>query len=215
VAIPAGRAILHGRLQLPAEPNGLVLFAHGGGSSRHSPRNQRVADALHDVGIATLLFDLLPETARPDTQFDAPLRNNVALQSSRLRAATEWARQQPDLAGMPIGYFGAGSGGQATLYAAAADREIQAVVTRSVRLNLNDVALLKLQAPTMLIVGGNDEAVAALNLEIWARLRCEKSIQTIPGAGHLFEEPGALDNVAALATRWFSAHLRRPDDLIA
>src|SRR5688572_26259330 len=107
VAIPAGRALLHGRLHLPAEANGLVLFTHGGGSSRHSPRNQRVAESLHDVGLATLLFDLFPESAESGNAFDARLRDNITLQSSRLRAVTEWARRQAELSDLPIGYFGA------------------------------------------------------------------------------------------------------------
>jgi putative phosphoribosyl transferase len=215
VAIPAGRALLHGRLYLPTEANGLVLFPHGGGSSQHSPRNQRVAESLHDVGLATLLFDLLPESGDSGNAFDAPLRNNITLQSSRLRAAAEWARQQPELAGLPIGYFGASTGAPPVLLAASGDPEVQAVVTRGGRPDLANDAILKLRVPTLLIVGGNDDAVAALNLEVWARLRCEKSIEIIPGAGHLFEEPGALDNVAALAARWFSEHLHKDVNLVA
>ena len=215
VAIPAGRARLHGRLHLPAEANGIVLFAHGGGSSRHSPRNQRVAESLHDVGIATLLFDLLPESAEPANAFDASLRNDITLQSNRLRAAAEWAKQQPELAELPIGYFGASTGAAPALLAASTQPDVQAVVARGGRPDLANAAILNLRVPTMLIVGGNDDAVAALNLEVWARLRCEKSIEIIPGAGHLFEEPGAMDNVAALTARWFGEHLRKDVNLLA
>jgi putative phosphoribosyl transferase len=216
VAIPAGSVTLHGDLHVPPEANGLVLFAHGGGSSRHSPRNQRVAESLHYVGLATLLFDLLPEAREPSDGFTARLRNNVELQSERLGVATSWARQQAHLADLPVGYFGASDGAAVVLMTAAGDRaDIRAIVTRGGRPDLADPALRKIRSPTMLIVGGNDDAAVALNLETWAQLRCEKSIEIIPGAGHLFEEPGALDNLAALTARWFSEHLRKDANLAA
>ena len=209
-AIPAGRAKLPGRLNVPAEARGLVLFAHGSGSSRHSPRNERVAECLHDIGLATLLFDLLSETEEPAETFNARLRNDIDLLAGRLNAATTWARRQPELADLPIGYFGANHGAAAAMVAAADNSaQIQALVLRGGRPDLAEAAILKLRMPTLLIIGGNDEAVAAMNLEAWARLRCEKAIETVPGAGHLFEEPGALENVAALATRWFDQHLGR------
>jgi putative phosphoribosyl transferase len=209
VAIPAGNITLHGLLQLPPQPHGLVLFAHNSGSSRHSPRNQRVAEFLHEAGLATLLFNLLSREEEPADTFNARLRFDVEFLARRLRAATAWARQQPETAELPLGYFGASSGAAAAFVAADSDRAaIRAIVTRGARIELSAPVVRNLHTPTMLIVGGKDESVAALNLEIWAQLRCEKSIEIIPGAGHLFEEPGALDNVAALAARWFSEHLR-------
>jgi putative phosphoribosyl transferase len=209
VTIAAGSVTLDGELRVPPRPHGLVLFAHGSGSSRHSPRNQRVAEALHDVGLATLLFDLLSPGEEPDHAYNARLRFDIALLAQRLRLATQWARRHPETAELLIGYFGASTGAAAALVAAAAENAgVGAVVARGGRVDLAEDAIEDLRAPTMLIVGGNDETIAALNLESWARLRCEKSIEIIPGAGHLFEEPGALDNVAALAARWFSEHLR-------
>jgi putative phosphoribosyl transferase len=209
-AIPAGRIAMPGRLFLPASANGIVLFAQGGGNSRHSPRNQRVAESLHDVGLATLMLDLLPETSEATQSFDARIRNDIALQAERLRAATHWLRQQPRLADLPVGYFGANTSAAVVFVAASTEgADIQAVVTRGGRPDLHPATISRLRAPTMLIVGGNDESVAALNLEVWARLRCEKSIEIIPGAGPRFEEPGALDNVAALAARWFGEHLNK------
>ncbi len=206
--IPAGAVTLHGHLHVPPLARGLVLFAHGTGSSRHSPRNQRVADFLHDVGLATLLFDLLSPIEEPEHAFNARLRFDIALLARRLRLATQWTHRQAELECLPIGYFGASTGAAAAIAAAATRSSgVSAVVTRGGRPDLAGDALVDLRAPTMLVVGGNDEAVAALNLEAWAHLRCEKAIEIIPGAGHLFEEPGALDNVAALAARWFGDHL--------
>ena len=208
--IPAGGVSLQGELRIPAIANGLVLFAHGSGSSRNSRRNQRVADVLHDAGLATLLFDLLAPEEEEIEAYNLRLRFDVELLSRRLRAATLWARQHADTAGLMIGYFGASTGAAAALIAAAADSSIAAVVSRGGRADLAGNALDRLHAPTLLIAGGDDERVAALNVEAWARLRCVKSLQIIPGAGHWFEEPGALDNVAALAARWFTNHLQ-PD----
>jgi len=215
--IRADRNTLHGQLLSPPEPYGLVIFAHGSGSNRHAPRNQRVAECLHDVGLATLLFDLQsPDEAPPDA-FNARLWFDIALLAERLRAATRWARSQPELMELPIGYFGASTGGAAAILAAsqADGDEIKAVVTRGGRPDLAGDAIRQLRAPTLLLVGGNDEGAAALNLEAWARLRCERGIEIIPGAGHFFEEPGALENVAALATRWFGEHLRKNGDRLA
>lgn len=209
VAIPADTIELEGEFHVPPQPRGLVLFAHGSGSSRHSPRNQHVAEFLHGVGLATLLFDLLSPAEEPEGEFNAVLRFDIALLAERLRLATEWARRQPDAAGLPVGYFGASTGAAAALVAAANRAAgVRAVVTRGGRVDLAERAVPQLRVPTMLIVGANDDTAAALNLETWARLHCEKSIEIIPGAGHLFEEPGALDNVAALAGRWFEQHLR-------
>ena len=214
--IPVGRILLPARLQVPPEAHGLVLFAHGSGGSRHSPRNQYVAHFLNEVGLATLLFDLLSETEEPLDSFNARLRNDIPLLAQRLRAATAWARRQPELEGLPIGYFGASNGAAAAMVAAVEEGEtVRAVVTRGARPDLAGPVIANLRVPIMLIVGGNDECVAALNLEAWARLRCEKAIEAIPGVGALFEEPGALDNVAALAARWFNNHLQPEPKLIA
>ena len=210
VTISAGRAVLYGHLHVPPQAQGLVLFAHGTGSSRHSPRNQRVAGFLHDVSLATLLFDLLAPAEEPEHTYNGRLRFDIDLLAQRLRQATRWARERPETSELLVGYFGASTGAAAALQAAALEGAgIAAVVSRGGRTDLAPGALLKITAPTMLISGGNDEALSALNLEAWARLRCEKAIEIIPGAGHWFEEPGALDNVAALATRWFGEHLRR------
>lgn len=215
-AIPAaGRITLRGRLFLPTAANGIVLFAHGGGNVRHSPRNQRVAEYLHDVGLATLMVNLLPETGEAGQLFDATIRSDIALQADRLRSATHWVRQQPALAELPVGYFGANDSAVVALVAASTEgADIRAVVTRGGRPHL-DSTISKLHSATMLIVGGNDESLAALNLEVWARLRCEKSIEIIPGASNRFEEPGALDNVAALAARWFSERLNKDANIAA
>jgi putative phosphoribosyl transferase len=207
-AIPAGRLILRGRLHMPVEfARGLVLFAQGGESRTQCPRHQRVEASLHDVGLGTLWCDLLPETLEGADGFNARLLHDIGLLSDRLRIVTRWAGRQPELSDLPFGYFGIGQGAPAALIAASVDpTSIQAVVTRGGRPNVADSAIRNLRTPTLLIVGGNDEA-APHNLEAWARLCCEKSIEIIPGAGHRFEEPGALDNVAALAARWFSEHL--------
>ena len=216
-AIPvAGRITLRSRLCMPAAANGIVLFAHGGGNSEHSPRNQRVAEYLHDVGLATLMVDLLPETREAGQSFDATIRNDVALQAERLRSATRWVRQQPELAMLPVGYFGANDSAVVALVAASTEgADIGAVVTRGGRPVLDSSTISKLHSATMLIVGGNDGSLAALNLEVWARLRCEKSIEIIPGASNRFEEPGALDNVAALTARWFSERLNKDAHIAA
>jgi len=209
VTIPAGHISLEGHLHVPALAHGLVLFAHGSGSSRNSARNQRVAECLHAVGLATLLFDLLSPAEEPEAGYNARLRFDIALLAQRLGHAMHWARRQAETAGLLVGLFGASTGAAAALVAAASENNgVGAVVARGGRVDLASDAIPRLRAPTMLIVGGNDETTAVANLEAWARLRCEKSIEIIPGAGHLFEEPGALDNVAALAARWFSEHLR-------
>ena len=216
VAIPAGRALLCGRLHQTAEAVGLVVFADIGGNHRNTKHDNRLADALHDVALATLTLELLPETAELGNVFDGGLRNNIPLLAERLRAAARWTRDQADLADLPLGFFGTGNGALACLVAATDARlGIQAIVTRGARPGPTDVSVEKLRVPTMLIVGGNDETAAALNLEMWARLRCEKVIEIIPGVGPLFEEPGALDNVAALAARWFDEHMRAVSNVLA
>ena len=205
VAIDEGGLRLDGELALPPRAQGIVLFAHGSGSSRHSPRNQHVAQALRAAGVGTLLFDLL--TADEDrvyaTRFDIPLL------TARLAAATAWVEREPDAAELPIGYFGASTGAAAALAAAAQHGpRIAAVVSRGGRPDLAGTeALSRVTAPTLLIVGGWDEDVLALNRAAYAHLRCVREIKVVPGATHLFEEPGTLDAVALAAAEWFTRHL--------
>jgi putative phosphoribosyl transferase len=208
VQIPAGSAILLGNLSIPENAMGLVLFAHGSGSSRHSPRNQFVARTLNHAGLGTLLFDLLtPEEEALDV-YIREHRFNIDLLAERLVHATRWPRHQEKTQGLRIGYFGSSTGGAAALVAAAELRQdVGAVVSRGGRPDLAGDALPKVQAPTLLIVGGNDDIVIELNAMARDRLRCEVKLEIIPGATHLFEEPGALEQVAKLASDWFSLHL--------
>jgi putative phosphoribosyl transferase len=197
---------LEGTLALPAgRSQGLVVFAHGSGSSRLSPRNAFVAGELQQVGLATLLFDLLSEDEAADrvNVFD------IALLAERLVVATEWANSLEDTAGLPIGYFGASTGAAAALVAAAKlGHAISAVVSRGGRPDLAGGALAQVRAPTLLIVGGADREVLALNRSALARLHCEAKLEVVAGASHLFEEPGALERAARLARDWFAGHLR-------
>jgi putative phosphoribosyl transferase len=196
---------LSGILTLPHNTKGLVLFAHGSGSSRRSPRNQFVAGILHDAGIATLLFDLLEESEAQD-------RTNVFdinLLAQRLEAAAAWSRRQPETRKLPLGYFGASTGAAATLAAAARRKTpVAAVVSRGGRPDLAGDFLPQVEAPTLLIVGGNDDEVLELNRQALARLRCPKELTLVRGATHLFEEPGALMQVAMLASTWFERYLQ-------
>ena len=210
VHIHAGRAVLPGDLDIPENANALVLFAHGSGSSRHSPRNQFVARTLNDVGLATLLFDLLTQEEEAiDTQ-TRELRFNIHLLAERLVHATKWAKQQPQTRDLRIGYFGSSTGGAAALVAAVdVPQDVGAVVSRGGRPDLAGEALPKVQAPTLLIVGGNDDIVIELNEQARDRMHCEVKLEIIPGATHLFEEPGTLEKVAKLASDWFSLHLIR------
>jgi putative phosphoribosyl transferase len=210
VAIPAGGATLHGSLHVPPDAHGLVLFAHGSGSSRLSPRNRKVADVLHDTGLGTLLFDLHSPDDESDRAYNMRLQLDIELLARRLRDATQWVREQPETAELPLGYFGASTGAAVAIVAAAAEgTRISAVVTRGGRTDLASTAMLRLRAPTLFIVGGDDGVVASMNLEAWAQIHGKKCIEIVPGAGHLFEEPGALENVAALAARWFDENLRQ------
>ena len=210
VAIPAGSVRLEGSLAWPPGAKGIVLFAHGSGSSRHSPRNRYVADVLQEGGFATLLFDLLTAAEDRDyaTRFDIPLL------TSRLLAGTEWVDRQPASAGLPLGYFGASTGAAAALAAAAeAGSRVGAVVSRGGRPDLaGGAALARVTAPTLLIVGGEDTVVIGLNRDAFARLACEKTLTIVPGATHLFEEPGTLEQVATHAARWFGRWLRPQPD---
>ena len=210
VQIPAGRAVLSGNLTIPENAIALVLFAHGSGSSRHSPRNQFVARTLNRAGLGTLLFDLLtPEEEALDI-YTREHRFNIGLLAERLVHATNWARQQDQTRDLRIGYFGSSTGGAAALVAAAElPQDVGAVVSRGGRPDLAGDALSKVQAPTLLIVGSNDHIVIELNEMARDQMRCEVKLEIIPGATHLFEEPGALEQIAKLASDWFSLHLTR------
>jgi putative phosphoribosyl transferase len=202
--VDAGAIELPGELTVPVGVHGVVAFAHGSGSSRLSPRNQEVARALHDAHLATLLFDLLTpeESVLRDNVFD------VDLLGRRLLAATRWLRAQPEVARLPIGYFGASTGAAAAFWAAAESRSgVTAVVSRGGRPDLARAHLPRVPAPSLLIVGGEDPQVLALNRWACAQLRCERELVVVPGATHLFEEPGALEQVAQLAAGWFAEHL--------
>jgi len=204
VEIPAGRRWVRGVLRIPREPRGVVAFAHGSGSGRFSPRNQFVAQALQDVGLATLLIDLLEEEENQDRRnvFD------IELLAERLGAATIWLGRDPDTRGLKLGYFGASTGAAAALVAAARRPEpVGAVVSRGGRPDLAWDDLPDVIAPTLLIVGGRDEEVLELNRRALIPLCCPKELVTIPGATHLFEEPGTLERVARLAEQWFLRHL--------
>ncbi len=210
IAVPS--AHLTGNLEVPSPARGLVVFAHGSGSSRHSPRNQFVARRLRDAGMATLLIDLLtPEEEALDLE-QAHLRFDIAFLAGRLLAATDWARRQDSVRGLPLGYFGASTGAAAALLAAAErGKAIRAIVSRGGRPDLAGPALHRVVAPTLLIVGSADPEVLELNEAALAALRCEKELRIVPGASHLFPEPGALEQVAQLAAAWFRRHLSRPE----
>jgi dienelactone hydrolase len=210
VHITTGRAALSGNLTIPENSEALVLFAHGSGSSRHSPRNQFVARTLNHAGLGTLLFDLLtPEEEALDIH-TREHRFNIDLLAERLVRATKWIRQQDEARDLHIGYFGSSTGGAAALVAAAElPHDVGAVVSRGGRPDLAGDALPKVQVPTLLIVGGNDDIVIELNEMARDQMRCEVKLEIIPGATHLFEEPGALEQVAKMASDWFSLHLSR------
>jgi len=208
VRIAAGRASLDGDLTLPPGARGVVLFAHGSGSSRHSSRNRYVAQELRRSALGTLLMDLLTSEEEAVDDRTAHLRFDISLLAERLGAATDWLRNDPRTSRLAVGYFGASTGGGAALVAAAnRPAEVGAVVSRGGRPDLAGEALPRVQAPTLLIVGGRDEPVIEMNREALARLRCEKRLEIVPGATHLFEERGALEEVARLAAGWFARHL--------
>ena len=211
--IPARSAMLEGEADVGEESRGIVLFAHGSGSSRHSPRNQLVARSLRDRGLGTLLFDLLTREEEAVDLHTRHLRFDIALLAGRLVDASRWVRSRPETRALKIGYFGASTGGGAALVAAAdLGNEIGAVVSRGGRPDLAADALTRVKSPTLLIVGGLDEPVIKLNEEALARLRCEKELRIVPGATHLFEEHGALEEVARLAGEWFGRHLHGRSD---
>ena len=208
VQVPIGHRRLQGDLEWPVEPHGLVLFAHGSGSSRHSPRNRYVAGVLRQQRFATLLIDLLTEAEEAEDAATGHLRFNIELLAERLVTIVGWLRGRPDTAALPIGLFGASTGGAAALVAAAMrPREIDAVVSRGGRPDLAGGALPHVTAPTLLIVGGLDIPVIDMNRTAQAQMRADVRLDIVPGATHLFEEPGTLERVAALAAAWFSRHL--------
>lgn len=204
VRIPADSVTLEGMLVIPTGAEGVVLFAHGSGSSRHSPRNNFVAKVLRENGIGTLLIDLLTE--REDTVYKT--RFDINLLTDRLMAVTKWLMAQPQTKGLTIGYFGASTGAAAALQAAAAlGPVVSSVVSRGGRPDLAGPALDHVKTPTLLIVGSNDDVVIELNQQAYALLEGKKELIIIPGATHLFEEPGALEEVARLAAEWFRQYL--------
>jgi putative phosphoribosyl transferase len=204
VRVPAVPVTLAGWLTVPPDARGVVLFAHGSGSGRGSPRNMFVAGTLHEARLGTLLFDLLT----PDEAADRSSVFDIGLLAGRLAAATSWLRAQPGLAGLSVGYFGASTGAAAALRAAAQPgSDIAAIVSRGGRPDLAGPQLGTVRAATLLIVGGLDDQVLALNVAAQAQLRAENQLAVVPGAGHLFAEPGALERVAGLARDWFGSHL--------
>jgi putative phosphoribosyl transferase len=211
VRIPVGPLLLDADLTLPEGATGIVVFAHGSGSSRHSPRNRQVARALNDAGLATLLLDLLtPEEEQVDAR-TRHLRFDIPLLAKRLVAAIDWATQRPETRHMAIGCFGASTGAAAALEGAAMRADVvRAVVSRGGRPDLAGYVLHRVTAPTLLIVGGYDDEVLELNRKAYADLAGRKELHVVPGATHLFEEPGTLEEVARLAAEWFDHHLTRP-----
>lgn len=208
IRIPAGSVAMEGDLAIPMGARGVVVFAHGSGSSRHSPRNRYVARLLNGANLATLLFDLLTPAEEAVDRRTAQLRFDVPLLAARLLDATDWLLQQPDTRHLPIGYFGASTGAAAALVAAAERPDaVRAVVSRGGRPDLAGSVLPRVRAATLLIVGGEDVKVIELNQQAFEQLRCEKRLVIIPGATHLFEEPGALDEVARLAREWLERYL--------
>jgi putative phosphoribosyl transferase len=208
VAIPIGPIRLEGDLGVPSEPRGVVLFAHGSGNSRHSPRNGYVARVLHEAGVATLLLDLLTQEEEELEAYDQHLQLDIDLLAGRLVEATRWIQEQKGTENLSIGYFSASTGAAAALVAAAELGEtVNSIVSRGGRPDLAGKALEKVTAATLLIVGSLDEPVITLNEEAYALLRCEKVLKLVPGATHLFEEDGALERVSRLAAEWFADHL--------
>jgi putative phosphoribosyl transferase len=208
VRVAAGPVTLEGNLSLPERARGIVLFAHGSGSSRHSPRNRYVAQVLNEAKLATLLVDLLtPDEEAVDLR-TAHLRFDIGLLAGRLVGVTDWLTQYPDARELRIGYFGASTGAAAARVATAQRPDaVGAIVSRGGRPDLAGPALARVRAPTLLIVGGNDFEIIELNRRALDLLRCEKQLEIVPGATHLFEEPGALEEVARLAREWFERYL--------
>lgn len=210
VRIPIEGAVLHGDLRMTPDALGLVIFVHGSGSSRLSPRNRHVAEELNQQGFSTLLLDLLTKDEQKIDDRTMQYRFDIPLLAGRSTLAARWALAQPGLARLPVGLFGASTGAAAALITAAEmKQEIAAVVSRGGRPDLAGEVLPKVKAPTLLIVGGNDETVLALNRKAMAEMRCVNQLHIVPGATHLFEEPGALEQVVAVSAEWFSRHFEK------
>jgi dienelactone hydrolase len=210
VRVASGRVNLEGNLNVPESARGVVVFAHGSGSSRHSPRNRYVAGVLNQAGFTTLLFDLLTSEEEAEDMQTGHLRFNIPFLAERLVAATEWLAQYMNVPTLKVGYFGASTGAGAALIAAAQrPQAVDAVVSRGGRPDMAGEALPKVEAPTLLIVGGNDTPVIGMNEEAMEQMHAEKKLEIIPGATHLFPEPGALEQVAELARDWFDRHLTK------
>lgn len=208
IPVSRGRVHLEGDLAIPKGAKGVVVFAHGSGSSRHSTRNRFVAKTLREAGLATLLFDLLTGQEEREDALTGDLRFNIPLLAERLNEAAAWIDREPELEQLRIGYFGSSTGGAAALVAAAEHPErVGAVVSRGGRPDLAKERLPEVKAPVLLIVGGRDYEVLRLNEEALEALNCVKELRVVPGATHLFEEEGALEEVARLAGRWFAKHL--------
>jgi pimeloyl-ACP methyl ester carboxylesterase len=210
VQIDASGVAINGDLSVPADARGLVVFVHGSGSSRHSRRNRAVAEILQQASLATLLLDLLTAEEERVDDVTGELRFDIPFLSNRVIASIDWATVHPPIQALPLGLFGASTGAAAALVAAAErPLAVRAVVSRGGRPDLAGAALDRVTAPTLLIVGGRDDVVLELNRRALARLRGEKQLVVVPNATHLFEEPGALDQVARLATDWFAQHLTK------
>ncbi|MEO6422040.1 MAG: dienelactone hydrolase family protein [Candidatus Nitrotoga sp.] len=208
VHVPAGSVELEGNLSLPSNASGIVLFAHGSGSSRHSPRNRFVAEQLQQAGLATLLIDLLTAEEEIADRSSGHLRFDIQLLAQRLGYVTDWLKQNPSTRVLKIGYFGASTGaGAALLTAANHPKDVVAIVSRGGRPDLAGDALLRVKAPTLLIVGGKDHQVIRLNETALTQIHGEKRLDIIPDASHLFEESGTLEQVASLARQWFEQYL--------
>jgi len=207
VNVPTGRVMLTGDLLVPARPTGIVVFAHGSGSSRLSPRNREVAAALVHAGFATLLFDLLTREEEVAERYTRHLRFDIPLLSERLIGAVEWVARSDRISGLPVGLFGASTGAAAALIAAARLSTVAAVVSRGGRPDLADAVLSDVACPTLLIVGSADPEVLALNRSALRRLDARSELHIVQGATHLFEEPGALNEVTRVAAAWFEKHL--------
>ena len=210
VVVDIGKTSLQGDLCIPPNAQGLVVFVHGSGSGRRSPRSRQVASVIRQVGLATLLFDLLTTEEEAVDLQTGQYRFDIRLLANRLIATTDWIKHKDETRGMTLGYFGASTGAAAALLAAAEHpNDVAAIVSRGGRPDMSRAALPYVKAPTLLIVGGRDLPVIAMNREAFNELRAEKKLMIVPGATHLFEEPGALDQVAKLASWWLNNYLAR------
>lgn len=209
VKIKVAKISFDGDLDVPNNASGLVLFAHGSGSSRKSPRNQYVARELNKAGLATLLFDLLTRDEEEVDMVTAELRFDIPLLSKRLIAATDWVKQSDQVRNLGLGYFGASTGAAVALVASVERPFVKAVVSRGGRPDLAGTYLPQVKAPTLLIVGGEDDVVIGLNVKALSKISAEKDLVVVPGATHLFEEPGTLEQVARLAAEWFLKYLKK------